>query len=53
MADIFGKSLNWPGSTFTSGAFGEMGKKQAEMQKEFSTPWKRSTGPGWRARSRE
>jgi Phasin protein len=35
MADIFGKSLNWPGSTFTPGAFGEMGKKQAEMQKEF------------------
>jgi hypothetical protein len=35
MADSFGKSMNWPGSTFTPGAFGEMGKKQAEMQKEF------------------
>jgi hypothetical protein len=35
MADSFGKSVNWPGSTFTPGAFGEMGKKQAEMQKEF------------------
>ena len=35
MADYFGKSLNWPGSTFTPGAFGEIGKKQAEMQKEF------------------
>jgi Phasin protein len=35
MADSPGKSVNWPGPTFTPGAFGEMGKKQAEMQKEF------------------
>jgi Phasin protein len=35
MADSLGKSVNWPGPTFAPGAFGEMGKKQAEMQKEF------------------
>ena len=50
MADIFGKSLNWPGSTFTPGAFGEMGKKQAEMQKEFLDTLEENAH-GWRAQS--